>query len=68
MKRVRSLAGIFRYYDIKAKNLIKIKSEEDKSIFFSIPQSNFSVLNGNVLGEDIPLKFKVSNWILKTYI
>lgn len=59
MKRIKSLAGIFKFYDLAEKNLIKIKSEGDKSIFFAIPQSNFAVLNGKVLGEDEFLKFKV---------
>lgn len=59
MKRIKSLAGIFKFYDLSKKNLIKIKSEGDKSIYFSIPQSNFSVLNGEVLGEDEFLSFKL---------
>jgi len=58
VKRIKSIAGIFKYYDLKEMNLIKIKSEQDKSIFFSIPQSNFSVLNGLVIGEELKTNFK----------
>ena len=61
MKRMRGLAGIFKYYDIDSKNFIKVKAEGGKSIFISIPQSNFSVFNGEVLGEDIKLRFKLSH-------
>lgn len=61
MKRMKGLAGIFKYYDVNSKNLLKIKAEGNKSIFISIPQSNFSILNGEVLGEDRKLAFKLSH-------
>lgn len=57
IRRMSSLAGIFKFYDINEKSLIKIKSEENKSIVFVIPQSNFVVLNGITLGKDLKTNF-----------
>lgn len=61
MKRMKGLAGIFKFYDATEKNLIKIKTEGDKSIFIAIPQGNLAILNGELLGEDIKLNFKIQN-------
>jgi len=60
-KRMKGLAGIFKYYDSTDNNFIKVKAEGNKSIFISIPQSNFSIMNGQVLGEDVKLNFKLNH-------
>lgn len=69
MKRINGLAGIFRYYDATDNNFIKVKAEGNKSIFISIPQSNFAIMNGEVLGKDIKLNFKIKSLkFLESYI
>lgn len=56
--KVSGLEYIFKFYDVNKKTLIKIKPQNDKSIYLSIPQSNVAILNGRVLGEEEKPSFK----------
>jgi hypothetical protein len=58
MVKIRSLAGIFKYYDFKKNSFMKVKVESSKSLLFFIPEYNFVVLNGKVISsEDCPIPF-----------